>query len=342
MHKYDCVAQFSFLFHAKTCRCRCMHCKGRGGGGQWGPEEFETVSYKRARAAMEPIYAWYEALEEKPFRLLLGASEVADFEDTEKLMRLHTRVYGQAFAVCNGMDFMSPDELDAFFTRLYAAGARVCMTTFFGTEAFHDRFAGREGDFRYLLDVNRAAQKAGLNKLHILFLSRPNLPYLDELTELLTALPGKKQIQYRPIFNKPDAFTPEEDRLTRAEYAAAEARYHASIHWPLKTKAEWYDYILSGDYSDKTHDLSRLTPQVLLGGTTLRELEEMTDVESYLDAVVEKHTALRLGTPDMKTLCRLYGDPEPENDRMYTFCDLEYAWKAQYQAEHGGAPMFYL
>ena len=51
----------------------------------------------------------------------------------------------------DGMRFREGEELGAFLRGVKAHGVRSLNFTFYGTEAYHDRFAGRPGDFRGLV-----------------------------------------------------------------------------------------------------------------------------------------------------------------------------------------------
>lgn len=333
-NKYENVAQLAFMFHAKTCACRCLHCKGTD------LPEPEPVSYDAVLASMRGILDWYAALDPKPFKLLLGAQEVPDFEGSERLMAYHTKNYGKFFLVCNGMEFMAPPELDAFVGGMRSAGARICMTSFYGTRDFHDRFARRAGDFDYLLRINAAAEKYGLEKNHVLFLSPATLPYLDALTELLLARPGRKQLQYRPVFNRRGRLVDDSFRLTRAQLEAVREKFEPASFWELKTLPEWRDYLLSDRYLDTTHDYSCLSPQVTLDAAALAEIAAAPDPEHYVDRLIRRHIRLRRDTPDMRRLCELYcrgGDGE----LLYTFADLECEWKLRYSREHRKKELFY-
>lgn len=340
-NNYEHIAQLSFLFHAMTCHCRCRHCKGRGGGGQWGGNPYQQVSYWDARAATAKIYDWHEQHHYGPFKLLLGAAEATGFPGSVELMRFHVQRFGRRYLVCNGMPMMSLAEVDTFMAAMYDAGARVCMTTFYGTRDFHDAFAGREGDFDFLLQIVSAAEKYGMNKQHNLFISRSTLPYLDEVSAMLLARPGRVYLQYRPIFNKPDVMTDPAERFHKKEFPAIAAKYQLTKFFPLQTRAEWIAHLHSDDFQDPTRDLRHLTPTILLNQESMAELHSL-DAEQYLDLAMEREIAKRMATPTMRELSEMYGDSATDDDLLYTLCDLEYEWKYLYQQGHPDGTLFYL
>ena len=133
------------------CCCRCRHCllsySGRCGG----------VAYERGKALAErligetniPAYYYVgHSMEFPQLREHIGFS----------LKHMpHNRVLQ-----FNGMAFRDDRELDELLRMVQAEGIEGLDLTFYGTGENHDSFAGRWGDYNYLLRIMDGAMDVGL------------------------------------------------------------------------------------------------------------------------------------------------------------------------------------
>ena len=72
-----------------------------------------------------------------------------------------------------------------------ANGVKHMNFTVYGTEAYHDRFAGRKGDHAYLLRMMESAAKIGLQVSVGVPLTKENVAQVDELLHILGAHGGE-------------------------------------------------------------------------------------------------------------------------------------------------------
>ncbi len=251
---YKNLKKVSVGFVAFPCQCACKHCKGRGGGG--AGEKLSTqqdiVPYSVAKDVVMRIWDWKQTHNYKNMMITFGAADCEDFEGNFDMMHLVGNLYARYGASFNGMRMRTPEELDEFFRKVSEAGYKTCYTTFYGTRDFHDWFAGRKGDYSLMINSVKAIAKHHMQNVHVLFVSRSTLPYLDEITEILESLPGEKQLTYRPILNKSDVLTPESERLHKAEFYALPEKYRCSDMYRLKTRAEWLEHIRSPKFKEET------------------------------------------------------------------------------------------
>ena len=91
------------------------------------------------------------------------------------------------FLQFDGMAFRSEQELERFLTELKGEGIRVIDLTFYGTEAYHDRFAARKGDYRLMMDTLKASNRVGLDVSVSIPLTRENLQRVKEDLDWLVA-----------------------------------------------------------------------------------------------------------------------------------------------------------
>ena len=338
---YKNLKKISVGFLASPCRCACMHCKGRGGGGAGEKRENgAVVPYPVARDVVMRFWDWKRRNNYKNLLITFGAADVEDFEGNFDMMRLVGELYARHGASFNGMRMRTPAELDDFFRSARAAGYTTCFTTFYGTREFHDRFANRAGDYDLMLNTVRAIAANGMKNVHTLFVSRSTLPYLDELSATLDAMPGEKELQYRPILNKSDVLTDESERLHRAEFEALPPRYRQSDHYRMKTRAEWLEHIQSPAFRELTKNYHLLDVTFDVGAMDLDRFYSVP-VEEYLDEAIENEVRRRLDTPTMPQLARLYGGREADSDLMYDLFDLHMEWKYLYRREHPGVRLYY-
>ena len=105
------------------------------------------------------------------------------FEELDFLNRIES-VQGR-FLQMDGMAFRTPEEADALMKGLVTHGIRRVNFTFYGLEAYHDRFAGRKGDFAYLLTLAKSAVSNVLETSVGIPLTSENAEQTEELIELL-------------------------------------------------------------------------------------------------------------------------------------------------------------
>lgn len=89
------------------------------------------------------------------------------------------------FLQLNGLRFRGRSETAELIRQIHEAGVESVDLTFYGTRAYHDKFAGRAGDFDFLLELLRAANEEGLDVYASLPVTKENIGETDELLELL-------------------------------------------------------------------------------------------------------------------------------------------------------------
>lgn len=68
----------------------------------------------------------------------------------------------ESYLQLNGLAQRSGAEAESFMASIAGAGIKSVDLTFYGMREYHDRFAGRRGDFDLLLRLLKAASGAGI------------------------------------------------------------------------------------------------------------------------------------------------------------------------------------
>ena len=139
----------------------------------------------------------------------------------------------------NGFAFRDDPELLALMGRIRAEGVKLIDLTFYGTEEYHDRFAGRKGDYRFMTRMLSAAVQAELPVNISIPLLRSNLDQMRELRALLSAYPGTRFSYFLP-HSKGRGRALQDQRITRREFdTLPEEIRNTFVKIPHQTEAEW-------------------------------------------------------------------------------------------------------
>lgn len=162
------------------CACRCRYCllswDGRPVGAPWD----------RAAAFARAFRAWQR--QHRPdlrFAFTFGYSmEHPQLRQAIRLLRELGSPQSE-FLQCDGMRMRSGAECRELGVMLAEEGVKHLNFTFYGLPDYHDRFAGRPGDFSLLLRLLRAAVAAGLTTSARVPLTAESITQAGELISLL-------------------------------------------------------------------------------------------------------------------------------------------------------------
>ncbi len=229
------------------------------------------------------------------------------------------------FLQMNGFAFREEQEVQRLMDSVRENGVRWIDLTFYGTEAYHDRFAGRKGDFRYLLQMLDAADRAGLSVCASIPLIRENLGQMPELRRMLNETPVQRFSYFLP-HSKGRGRSIGDQRITRQEFEALPDEIRASFQRTKHmTEAEW---LASGEIVDpqKRNLTLVLTKEnaerwnAAPAESILKELEELDD--RYLEEM-----------PAAEELAARYGDPFGQ--KFFKLRDLLLVWQQRFIGETG-------
>ncbi|MGC4018124.1 MAG: hypothetical protein QM793_02035 [Muricomes sp.] len=334
--KISDIHEITFMMHMAVCHCYCGHCKavGKGQLSRLEQKPAATISFAVCREIMERFRTWRDKNDYQHIRMNFGDSECSDYPEicdkiayAREIKRRHA-----GLVMCNGMRIKPEAEQHRWLQDIYDAGARVICNTIYGTEQEHDRYAGRAGDFEHIVLLNNLASKVGLNRMHVVFFAKSRRPYLEEIVDKFSSLPGKVYFEFRPFYGPMHDPFIQSERVSKEEWDALPEFVRKNTQFPLKTQREWVDYFIS-EYDDPL----RYSPQMVLDfhiGMMGADKLLQTDVEELLEENAAEYMQRWNNTVSLSELARKYGQTGIEKDLMYTFGDIESSWVKMYMDEH--------
>ncbi|MGX8692593.1 MAG: radical SAM protein [Clostridia bacterium] len=301
------------------CACRCRYCllswDGRTIGADW----------ERSKACAAAFHAWLrENRPELRCHFSFGYSmEHPHLPEALDLLRSLGSV-GAEFFQCDGLRIRGEAETVDFVRMLREHGVKHLNFTVYGTEAYHDRFAGRKGDYAWLLRLRAAAQEAGLETSVGVPLTRDNAEQLEALTDTL-GMDGTRL--FIPHAEGRGALL-EDKRLRLADYECLSERGKALMNRRVwRTEAEW----IAAPPPEPTQRslLLSLTPENI----GRFEQGDFAAVLAEVEALDEVYYA---PIPPLTELLRLYGDAD--GDAFFGARDLAARYQRRWLQEHGLHP----
>ena len=302
------------------CANRCRYCLLSYDGRVSGVDPDRAMDYARRFAAwlrenrpeVEFLFGWGYSMEHP--RL----------QDMVRFARELGCVTGE-FLQFDGMAFRSEQELERFLTELKREGIRLIDLTFYGTEAYHDRFAARQGDYRLMMDTLKAANRVGLDVSVSIPLTRENLHQLDDLLWELGRYDTVRTACFIPHAEGRGRLL-DPVRLTLDEFEQLPPKQQRLLNRiRFRTEEEWVRASeLPGEESRAlTFTLSK---------ENLPKLERM-GFAGAIEHLEGLDDAYHRAVPGFETLLQLYGDPEGRE--LYSMRDLHQHYQRRYIADHG-------
>ena len=299
------------------CYNHCKYCLLSWDGKCLGIDYARSVEYARN------FYNWIKSTHpDINFVYYFGYSmDHPDLPEAIKFMQ-ETNSPGGEFIQFDGMKMRTREELHELLGSIKELGIKLIDFTFYGTQEYHDRFAGRKGDFELMINSLEIALEKGLNVEVGIPITKENISQIDALIKMLP----EDKIR---IF----LFTPHsggrgvnllDSKITIDDYeslsSTAKQYFNRSNN---KTPSEWLDTDLPV-VKNRVLTLSLLPANIehleeLSFENTLNELERMD--EAYYSIV-----------PDFQSLLKMYAD---SNDRrLYSRKDLYLLYRRRYIADN--------
>ena len=161
------------------CCNRCRYCLLSWDGKTLGVENQRAIQYA------DSFYSWLkENRPELQFAFYFGYSmDNPELFDTIEFMQKTNSPSGR-FLQFDGMKMRSDEDLQVFLLKLKNARIETLGFTFYGTEAYHDTFACRHGDFNLMMRTIKIALEIGLKIEVGIPVIKENLSQLDELVDM--------------------------------------------------------------------------------------------------------------------------------------------------------------
>ena len=314
------TVSFNIANYCVPCHAHCRYCLLSSCG------QVSGVDYRRGEALAHRVLT--ELAEKRPD--ISGSFYIGYCMDTVDL-RDYIRFSGEhwspgaSFLQMNGFGFREATELLSMMQRIREEGVRLIDLTFYGTEEYHDCFAGRKGDFRFVLQMVSAAIQSDLPVNISIPLLRSNLDQMDDLRSILSGFPVARYSYFLP-HSKGRGKTLQDQRITRQEFEKLPGEIREAF-WkiPHQTEAEW---IAAG----KWEKLEKRNLTLVLTEDNIQTLESMkaADIISQLETMDDRYLSQ---LPTIPELAEKYGDPD--NDQLFRYRDLLLKWQQQFIADAG-------
>ncbi len=228
------------------------------------------------------------------------------------------------FLQLDGMAFRDESALRKLLSDLKAQGIKLIDLTFYGTRAYHDRFAARRGDYDYMMNVLRTANQIGLDCEIGYPLTQESAPLAGDFVAELMPYRLKNLFFFVP-HGEGRGRTLEGIRLTESDAEQLSESVQAHFNrCRFRSEREWLKAGFSAP--DKRVLTLMLTEENIARyekmepADVIRELEEMDD--KYYRAV-----------PSLKELAARYGDAN--GDKLYSERDLYLSYQRRFIADAG-------
>lgn len=226
------------------------------------------------------------------------------------------------FLQLNGLKFRDLGAIANFITNLKDWGIKLVDLTFYGLREYHDRFAGRKGDFDYLVDTLRACMRLHMPVRISMPLNKENMDQAGKLYRYLHDLDARNFFIFLPHSKGRGRYL-EDLRLTREDFDRLPKVIKKNFgKSPYKTEREWLE---ENDFEEpETRILVKVlrddSPYLhLTGKDILKELEEKDD-------------AFYGKMPSTKELAQIYGNRE--NEQLFRKRDLIIRYRQAWAKDH--------
>ena len=301
------------------CENRCRYCLLSYDGKVSG------VEYKRSEKYAKRFYDWLR--ENRPeLSFLFGFGYSMDHPDLLNAVDF-CRGIGSAtgeFLQFDGMKFRTDEELELLLRQLKEHGIELIDLTFYGTEAYHDRFAARSGDYRLMMRTLGMANQIDLDVTVSIPITHENAYQMDALITELNRYRTQRIVCFIPHSEGRGRLL-ESVRFSVEDFNILSDDVRSRINWDrFKTEREW---LRDGFPSVSKRMLTvTLTPE----NVDFFEGLSFDETIAYLERLDDDYyTAI----PTVEELAKRYGNPN--GNRYYSARDLYLSYQRRYMADHG-------
>ncbi len=302
------------------CENRCRYCLLSWDGKLLGAD------YGRCQHYAEEFYSWLK--ENRPdlsFQFYYGYAmehpEIGKAIDFAK----KTGSAGGEFLQLDGLKFRPPEKLLAWLRNVQSHGIHTIDLTFYGTRTFHDRFAGRRGDFDHMLTILQQANSLDLKVNISIPITQENAGQMDELLDVYEDY----TVEYLRIFiphREGRGAGLENIRLTEQDLRKLSPRVRGHINTSrYKTEGQWVREKQFPELQKRMLGLS-LTPENIAWFENISYGEAI----AYLEKLDSDYYA---AMPPLRELAQRYGDAA--GDKLFDLRDLYLYYQSQCLQETG-------
>ncbi len=308
------IANYCVPCHAHCRYCLLSSCNKTTG-----------VEYNRSARLADRVIG--ELKEQKPdipaFFYIGYCMDTPELTDYIDFSRVHNSP-SASFLQMNGFAFRTDKELEYLLRSVSDAGVELIDLTIYGLNEYHDRFAGRYGDFEFMSAMLKAANKCKLPVNISIPLIRENLSQMDELSDMLSAYEVSKKTYFLP-HSKGRGRSLQEQRITKDEFDRLSPEIKSSFtriaHY---TESEWLERGMSTP--------TKRTLTAVLSEENIDRFEKMSaaDICALLEQMDDRYLQ---AMPSADELAERYGNPG--NTQLFRERDLLLKWQQMYIDDTG-------
>ena len=242
--------------------------------------------------------------------------------DPETLVRVEAAT-GCKFTVLplGGVKMRPPAQMRQWLEARIPLGLERVHAAMVGIGDLHDRWVGRRGDFQFLLQTFRTALELELKYSVTLYLIKSSLPMLDQLREILDALPAPPEYKHvRQFYYSGHAAHHEDERITESDLESLPAWAAASFqeHFQPRTERYWM-----GQFASRGSEPFDMYLNIELTAQNIDALEARS-CDEILAEVEARARASMERLPSWLELATRYGNAQ--NQRLYSENDVMWVW----------------
>ena len=301
------------------CNCHCRYCLL-----SWS-NKLLGIDYERSEAYAKKFNEWIkENRPELDFSFYFGYSmEHPNLLQAIDFFRSIGSVNGSMLQF-DGMRFRGREEIVELLSGIKAHGVEHLNFTFYGTREYHDKFAGRRGDFEFMIQVIEEAHKLDMEVSVGIPITHENALQIEELLDIF----DEYHIAKRTIF------VPHEEgrgvslnavRFREEDFNQLSDRAKAYFNTRIyKKECEWISEKAFKTTENRALLLS-LTPE------NIEMFENMSfeDTIAYLEKLDDEYYS---AIPSLEELVELYGNADGKE--YYQQRDLFHHYQRMYIKEH--------
>ena len=301
------------------CRNHCRYCllswDGNAVGTEWERSVKLAERYinelKEARPNVDISFTFGYSMEHSKLK-----------EAIQTLKRLGSPM-GE-FLQCDGMTMRDEDQCRDLMRMLKEEGIKSLNFTAYGLRDYHDRFAGRKGDYDLLLRMMNASYEAGIPFTTGIPITKENIQTIDELVIILKEA-GNHKISLFVPHEEGRGKSLKQVRLEQQDLSALSPESLSLLNRNIyRTESEWLSEPTPVQESNRLIIIS-LRADNIDNYDKRKALSVVEEVEA-LDE--EYYSAF----PPFDELAKEYGDPE--GNSLYRIRDLYYHYRLLFAAEH--------
>ncbi len=302
------------------CACHCRYCLLSWDGKPVG------VPWERSAVFAQRFKEWQ--LKNRPdlsFSFTFGyAMEHPDLKNALRFLRQIGSPQAE-YLQCDGMRMRTETECGVLTEMLAAEGVKHLNFTFYGLPEYHDRFAGRKGDFDLILRMMQAANAAGLFVSAGIPLTAESAPQADDLIGLLREHAGCSAIKLSVPHEEGRGVLLQSVRFSEDDLENLSTDARSLLNRTLfRPEREW---LAPHAFSEETRRMLILS----LRPDTIDRYEAMSPVEIIAETEALDDAYYR-AFPTLPELADRYGDPEGR--QFYRQRDLFYHYRRLFAEEY--------